>query len=89
MAISVCGCFEITKKAWPMIIIIFEIVVTTLIFSQCASGSLLIVCAEWFNTKLYGIKSIPQNLLINPEEVIVASTLRGSESNKRLMDLPR
>ncbi|WEK37558.1 MAG: TlpA disulfide reductase family protein [Candidatus Pseudobacter hemicellulosilyticus] len=35
----------------------------------------------------YGIKAIPQNLLIDPKGVIVAKNLRGEELNKKLAEL--
>ncbi|MES2828766.1 MAG: TlpA disulfide reductase family protein [Bacteroidota bacterium] len=43
----------------------------------------------WDNevSRLYGIRSIPQNLLIDPNGKIVAKNLRGAELNERLASL--
>ncbi|AOM79331.1 TlpA disulfide reductase family protein [Pedobacter steynii] len=43
----------------------------------------------WNNNaaKLYGIKGIPQNFLIDPSGKIVASNLRGEELNKKMKEL--
>lgn len=37
--------------------------------------------------KLYGIRSIPQNILLNKEGVIIARNLRGDELGKKLAEL--
>ena len=43
----------------------------------------------WNNkaAKLYGIRSIPSNLLINPKGIIVAKNIRGKELEKKLNEL--
>jgi peroxiredoxin len=43
----------------------------------------------WNNTaaKLYGVKSIPQNFLIDPSGVIVAKNLRGEELQSKLAEI--
>ncbi len=43
----------------------------------------------WNNkaAKLYGIRSIPSNLLINPKGIIVAKNIRGTELEKKLKEL--
>jgi len=43
----------------------------------------------WDNdvAKLYGIKSIPQNYLLDPTGKIIATNLRGEELNKKLASL--
>lgn len=43
----------------------------------------------WQNTagKLYGIQSIPQNVLINPEGIIIEKNLRGEDLQNKLAEL--
>ena len=42
----------------------------------------------WDNdvAKQYGIKAIPQNLLVNPEGIIVAKNLRGEDLEQKLSE---
>ena len=42
---------------------------------QCAAG------------KVYGIRSIPSNILLDPQGKIVASDLRGEDLQKRLAEI--
>jgi hypothetical protein len=37
--------------------------------------------------KQYGIRAIPQNLLINPQGKIIAKNLSGEELNKKLAEV--
>ena len=43
----------------------------------------------WDNTvaKQYGIRAIPQNLLIDPTGKIIAKNIRGEELNKKLQEV--
>ena len=42
----------------------------------------------WDNevAKQYGIKAIPQNLLVNPEGIIIAKNLRGEDLEQKLSE---
>ncbi|SFT02101.1 peroxiredoxin family protein [Sphingobacterium wenxiniae] len=44
---------------------------------------------HWQNAAgtLYGVKSIPQNILVNPEGIIIARNLHGEELNKKLREV--
>jgi len=48
-------------------------------------GSLEVVFYNANGSKLYGVKGIPQNYLIDPSGKIVAANLRGEELHKKLM----
>lgn len=37
--------------------------------------------------KLYGIRSIPQNILLSPEGVIIAKNLRGEDLGAKLKEI--
>jgi len=39
--------------------------------------------------KQYGIKAIPQNLLLDPEGKIIAKNIRGEELEKKLAEVMR
>lgn len=49
--------------------------VSDLKYWNCAAG------------KLYGIQSIPQNVLISPDGIIIAKNLRGQDLNDKLVEL--
>lgn len=44
---------------------------------------------HWQNAAgtLYGVKSIPQNILVNPEGIIIARNLHGEDLDKKLRDI--